>query len=57
MLEDHLFDGRSFASSHFQLPAIRQMVQEHLERRLDHSQRLYALLMLELWHRDQSDLT
>jgi hypothetical protein len=57
MLEDHLFDGRSFASSHFQLSAIRQLVRDHLAGRIDHSQRLYALLMLELWHRDQGNLT
>lgn len=53
MLEDHLFDGRSFASGHFQMETVRRIVREHQSRKIDHSQRLYALLMLELWHRDQ----
>ncbi len=26
------------------------MIDEHQRQRADHSQRLYALLMLELWH-------
>lgn len=57
MLEDLLFNGQSFASSHFQPSIVRNMIHDHLARRIDHSQRLYALLMLELWHRDQADLT
>jgi len=52
MLEDLLFEGRSFASSHFQTEVVRRMVEEHLACRVNHSQRLYALLMLELWHRE-----
>lgn len=51
MLEDLLFAGQSFASEHFQMPVVRSMVREHVARQIDHSQRLYALLMLELWHR------
>ena len=51
MLRDSLFAADSFASSHFQKPAIERLVREHEQAKVDHSQRLYALLMLELWHR------
>jgi asparagine synthase (glutamine-hydrolysing) len=51
MLHDLLFAGDSFAAVHFQPGVIEQMVNEHHECRVDHSQRLYALVMLELWHR------
>jgi len=49
MLEDALFARDSFASSHFVTSALRSIVDDHLSGRQDHSQRLYALLMLELW--------
>jgi asparagine synthase (glutamine-hydrolysing) len=51
MLRDHLFAVDSFAAGHFQRPEIERLIIEHDERRVDHSQRLYALLMLELWWR------
>ena len=50
MLHDHLLGASSFCSSHFQRATIEQMIREHHEQRQDHTQRLYALLMLELWH-------
>ena len=53
MLHDHLFARDSFASGHFNLPVVRRLVEEHETFRQDHSQRLYALLMLELWWRLQ----
>jgi asparagine synthase (glutamine-hydrolysing) len=49
MLHDNLFASNSFASQHFQMPVVRRLVDEHEQSRVDHSQRLYALLMLELW--------
>jgi asparagine synthase (glutamine-hydrolysing) len=49
MLRDHLFAAGSFASNHFNLAVVERLVDEHEQERIDHSQRLYALLMLELW--------
>jgi asparagine synthase (glutamine-hydrolysing) len=54
MLRDHLFASDSFARAHFKMPVVQRMVDEHETRRVDHSQRLYALLMLELWHESAS---
>jgi asparagine synthase (glutamine-hydrolysing) len=51
MLRDHLFAADSFASGHFNLQVVQRLVDEHEQNRVDHSQRLYALLMLELWWR------
>ena len=35
---------------YFDSAVIRRMLTEHQTRRQDHSERLWALLMLELWH-------
>jgi asparagine synthase (glutamine-hydrolysing) len=48
MLHDSLLATGSFASTHFQKRAIQSLLDEHAGKK-DHSQRLYALLMLELW--------
>jgi asparagine synthase (glutamine-hydrolysing) len=53
MLHDHLFAADSFAAAHFNTAVVRRLVEEHESQRTDHSQRLYALLMLELWWRTQ----
>ncbi len=53
MLHDHLFAADSFAAAHFNMPVVRRLVDEHERERVDHSQRLYALLMLELWWKTQ----
>lgn len=49
MLRDHLFASGSFARQHFNMKIVERLVDEHEQSRVDHSQRLYALLMLELW--------
>jgi asparagine synthase (glutamine-hydrolysing) len=50
-LRDHLFAHDAFAASHFSRDALARLVDDHEHHRADHSQRLYALLMLELWWR------
>lgn len=49
MLHDRLFDPHSFAQTHFNMKVVHQLFDEHQSQSIDHSQRLYALLMLELW--------
>lgn len=51
MMEDLLGAKDSFASAHFQKKAWRDMIDNHCAKKADHSQRLYSLLMLELWWR------
>jgi asparagine synthase (glutamine-hydrolysing) len=53
MLHDHLFAADSFAAGNFNTAVVRLLVDEHEKERVDHSQRLYALLMLELWWRGE----
>jgi asparagine synthase (glutamine-hydrolysing) len=48
MVHDALLAGDSFAATHFKKSEIERLLNEHAKRK-DHSQRLYALLMLELW--------
>jgi asparagine synthase (glutamine-hydrolysing) len=56
MLRDHLFAADSFAAQHFNRPAVERLVEEHEQQRADHSQRLYALLMLELWWKTSREI-
>jgi asparagine synthase (glutamine-hydrolysing) len=53
MLRDHLFATDSFAADSFDINTVRELVEEHETAKVDHSQQLYALLMLELWWRGQ----
>lgn len=47
MAMDVLLEPRSFLSSKI----VESKLQEHLQNQADHSRALWALLMLELWHR------
>ena len=51
MLRDHLFAADAFGRTHFNMKVVQRLVDEHETQTVDHSQRLYALLMLELWWR------
>jgi asparagine synthase (glutamine-hydrolysing) len=51
MLHDALLSRDSFAAAHLDNVTIQRLLREHESSRADHSQRLYALLMLELWWR------
>ena len=51
LLRDALFSTGSFAAAHFARGAVERLVREHEKNETDHGQRLFALLMLELWWR------
>jgi len=51
MLRDSLLASDSFASAHFKTSEMERLIAEH-ERGRDQSQKLYSLLMLELWWRN-----
>jgi asparagine synthase (glutamine-hydrolysing) len=51
MLRDTLTATDSFAAGHFNAAGITKLIDEHESNKRDHSQRLYALLMMELWWR------
>ena len=51
MLRDNLFASDAFGRQHFDMKVVERLVEEHEKQAVDHSQRLYALLMLELWWR------
>jgi asparagine synthase (glutamine-hydrolysing) len=52
LLRDALLSPRSLERGYFREPEVRRLVDEHLERRADHSFQLWNLMMLELWHRE-----
>ena len=52
---DILLSKRAKERGYFRSSAIRELIEEHLNRREDHAHRLWALLMLELWHRQFID--
>lgn len=51
VVHDTLLTPRAMARGYFQPAAVRQLVDEHLSGRIDRSRQVWALLMLELWHR------
>jgi asparagine synthase (glutamine-hydrolysing) len=51
MLHENLFAAESFARRHFDMDVVQRLIDEHQAARRDHGQRLYVLLMLELWQR------
>src|SRR5205823_1566281 len=55
MTADLLFDGRLRSRGLFEPAAVARMWQEHRARRRDHRERLWTLVMLELWFREFVD--
>ncbi|MEO1999865.1 MAG: asparagine synthase-related protein, partial [Planctomycetaceae bacterium] len=51
LLHDTLLDQRSLSREIFEPSAVRQLLEEHINRVWDHSARLWALLCLEMWQR------
>ncbi len=51
MLHDILLSERSLSRGYFSPDAVRNLVEEHIGSRVDHSSRLWALLVLESWQR------
>jgi asparagine synthase (glutamine-hydrolysing) len=50
MLHDAVDAAGSFTRERLSRDAVGRMMDEHQSHRRDHSQRLFAVLMLELWH-------
>jgi asparagine synthase (glutamine-hydrolysing) len=50
MCMDMLGSARSFARRHFQAAVVNRLVNQHMSGDADHTHRLFALLMLELWN-------
>lgn len=52
-----LLDERSVARGYFEPAQVRAMLDRHHSRRTDETKRLWALFVLELWHREFMDKT
>ena len=52
MLQGTLLASDSMIAEYFVVSTVQELLDAHLRGRADHGQRLYALLMLELWWRD-----
>jgi asparagine synthase (glutamine-hydrolysing) len=51
VLGDVLLSDRALARGYFDIDALRRLVAEHVEQRVDRGQAIWILLALELWHR------
>ncbi len=47
-----LLDARSLGRGYFDARVVETMIEDHRTGRINHAFRLWALLMLELWHRE-----
>ncbi|MFQ5991451.1 MAG: asparagine synthase (glutamine-hydrolyzing) [Nitrospiraceae bacterium] len=54
-VRDHLLSDRCMGRGYFRTDRVRQLIEQHEQSRTNHGCRLYALLMLELWHREYVD--
>ena len=54
-LTETLLSRKSLQRGYFKPDAVRKLISEHTGGRIDNSAKLWALLMLELWHREFID--
>ncbi len=54
-ISDILLSRQSLERGYFKPDAVRALLSEHISGKIDHSPRLWTLLMLELWHREFID--
>lgn len=54
-ISDVLLSRQSLERGYFKPDAVRALLSEHISGKIDHSPRLWTLLMLELWHREFID--
>ena len=50
-----LLDRRALARGYFRPEAVEKLLDEHISGQYDRAYRLWALLVLELWHRQWVD--
>jgi asparagine synthase (glutamine-hydrolysing) len=50
-----LLDARTIERGYFRREAVAGLIDEHTSGTVDHGQRIWALLVLELWHRQFID--
>ena len=55
LLDDVLLSPRALARGYFRPEAVQQLVNENAKGPHDHSNQLWALLWLELWHQEFLD--
>ncbi|MBI4056667.1 MAG: asparagine synthase (glutamine-hydrolyzing) [Elusimicrobia bacterium] len=53
--EEHVLSSRALARGYFKEQTLRGLFEEHVSGKRDHGYRLWALLMLELWHQQYMD--
>jgi asparagine synthase (glutamine-hydrolysing) len=49
VLKEMLMGAGSFVREHLNGRAVERLMGEHMERKRDHTHRLFALMMLEIW--------
>ena len=54
-ISDILLSRQSLERGYFRPDGVRALLSEHVSGKVDHSPRLWTLLMLELWHREFID--
>jgi asparagine synthase (glutamine-hydrolysing) len=51
LLHDVLLNSKAVQRGYFNVGRLRQLIDEHVARKQNHQNQLWALLMLEMWHR------